>query len=184
MGRQLVNPCAIGTPLLTIRAIEGEQTQKAAPMERQRPGQTVWLRGRSPGRGADTKAGPNRSRQANGPALCWGRSPWRGPASGTREGKGNFEAMYLDAYGREKPCFSLPPREVKILITGYDVVRRAKVIDRLGIPPAQFSAGYTDQQGKPRACFSLPPCMGYQTQFAGGWQHRRAMRRFACLLSG
>ncbi len=64
-----------------------------------------------------------------------------------------FSAQYKDSTGRRLPCFSLPPREVKILITGYDVVRRAKVIDRLeqlGIPPAQFSAGYTDQQGKPR----------------------------------
>lgn len=58
-----------------------------------------------------------------------------------------FSAQYKDSTGRRLPCFSLPPREVKILITGYDVVRRAKVIDRLeqlGIPPAQFSAGYTE----------------------------------------
>jgi len=42
-----------------------------------------------------------------------------------------FCSAYLDIKGESRPCYSLPPREVKILITGYDVVRRAKVIDRL-----------------------------------------------------
>ena len=42
-----------------------------------------------------------------------------------------FEGTYLDQQDKPRPCFNLPPREVKILITGYDVVRRAKVIDRL-----------------------------------------------------
>lgn len=42
-----------------------------------------------------------------------------------------FSGGYTDQQGKLRPCFSLPPREVKILITGYDVVRRAKVIDRL-----------------------------------------------------
>ncbi len=42
-----------------------------------------------------------------------------------------FSGGYTDQQGKPRPCFSLPPREVKILITGYDVVRRAKVIDRL-----------------------------------------------------
>jgi phage regulator Rha-like protein len=39
-----------------------------------------------------------------------------------------FSAQYKDITGRTHACFSLPPREVKILITGYDVARRAKVI--------------------------------------------------------
>ena len=42
-----------------------------------------------------------------------------------------FQNAYLDSKGEYRACYSLPPREVKILITGYDVVRRAKVIDRL-----------------------------------------------------
>jgi phage regulator Rha-like protein len=42
-----------------------------------------------------------------------------------------FSAGYVDAKGENRPCYELPPREVKILITGYDIVRRAKVIDRL-----------------------------------------------------
>jgi phage regulator Rha-like protein len=54
-----------------------------------------------------------------------------------------FSAGYTDQQGKPRPCFSLPPREVKILITGYDVVRRAKVIDRLeqletGVRPKNF----------------------------------------------
>jgi hypothetical protein len=40
----------------------------------------------------------------------------------------SFQETYTDQQGRTYFCFSLPPREVKILITGYDVVRRAKVI--------------------------------------------------------
>lgn len=42
-----------------------------------------------------------------------------------------FEVSYTDSSGKACRCYALPHREVKILITGYDVVRRAKVIDRL-----------------------------------------------------
>lgn len=64
-----------------------------------------------------------------------------------------FSVGYTDQQGKPRPCFSLPPREVKILITGYDVVRRAKVIDRLeqleaGVRPKDFVAAlraYADE---------------------------------------
>lgn len=42
-----------------------------------------------------------------------------------------FAGIYLDAYKREKPCFNLQRREVEILLTGYSIPLRAKVIDRL-----------------------------------------------------
>ena len=41
-----------------------------------------------------------------------------------------FGSGYLDANNQRRKCYLLPYRECEILITGYDVARRAKVIDR------------------------------------------------------
>jgi phage regulator Rha-like protein len=41
-----------------------------------------------------------------------------------------FSAEYKDATGRTLPAFTLPKRETYILITGYSVSMRAKIIDR------------------------------------------------------
>lgn len=46
---------------------------------------------------------------------------------------------YIDSTGRTLPCFNLPRREVEILLTGYSIPLRAKVIDRLHELEAQQS---------------------------------------------
>lgn len=41
-----------------------------------------------------------------------------------------FSAQYKDSTGRTLPCFNLPKRETLILMSGYDLSMRAKIIDR------------------------------------------------------
>jgi phage antirepressor YoqD-like protein len=48
-----------------------------------------------------------------------------------------FGGYYKAANGKQNPCFNLPRREVDILLTGYSVPLRAKVIDRWRVLEAQ-----------------------------------------------
>lgn len=43
----------------------------------------------------------------------------------------SFEGTYLDTQGKPQRCFDLPKRETLILVSGYDVVLRAKVVDKV-----------------------------------------------------
>ncbi|THV25855.1 Rha family transcriptional regulator [Peteryoungia ipomoeae] len=42
----------------------------------------------------------------------------------------DFAGSYIDPTGRRLPCFNLPKRETLILVSGYSVALRSRIIDR------------------------------------------------------
>ena len=50
--------------------------------------------------------------------------------SGLKSEPAQFSGTYQDAQGKPRECFNLPKRECLILVSGYSVELRAKIIDR------------------------------------------------------
>lgn len=50
--------------------------------------------------------------------------------SGLKIEPSEFEGTYKDVTGRTLPCFNLPKRECLVLVSGYSIELRARIIDR------------------------------------------------------
>lgn len=77
----------------------------------------------------------------------------------------DFSAQYKDSTGRTLPMYSLPKRETLILVSGYSVTMRAKIIDRWQELESQAT------QATP-APFAIPTSLGAALRLAADLQDK------------
>ncbi|MBO29084.1 MAG: hypothetical protein CML61_10090 [Rhodobacteraceae bacterium] len=80
----------------------------------------------------------------------------------------NFEDIYQDAYGRDKPCFILPKDLTVTLITGYRADLRYKVVKRLEELENQARAAPLPDFSDPAVLVPLLTSYAQRTQIAEG----------------
>ena len=62
-----------------------------------------------------------------------------------------FQGIYLDAYGREKPCYNLPKREVHLMVMSESYKVQARIYDR-----------WQELEAREVSNQTIPPAIGIQ----------------------
>lgn len=71
----------------------------------------------------------------------------RAMLSGLSNSGPSFGGSYINSQGKTQPCFNLPKRECLILVSGYSVELRAKIIDRwMELEAAKPAIDFSDPQ--------------------------------------
>lgn len=85
-------------------------------------------------------------------------------------GAHNFvEATYEDKQGKERPMFNLTPKGCLILASGYDVILREKIIDKL-----------EEYQQKERTTMTTLPDFTNPAEAARAWAEQYEQRQIEC----